>query len=242
MEEQIRIYKNPIHPRRKLEVATDRRPDDELKCKDRSMKNSINRTKNMIYDLARCNHWEWFVTLTFNPKKVDTYNYCEVSKKIKNFLDKIRRENPNMAYIGVPELHKKGDYHFHFLMSGVENLTFSDSGRKCPKGRVIYNILDYTLGFTTSTRIDDSAKASSYITKYITKTLHGKTEGKKRYWHSRNLKVPDEFRYMLSPGDIEELKEFVKEKTTSHKVVSVKTPDFSNEIEYIEVCSDIITH
>lgn len=51
---------------------------------DRSKSVSLNRTKNMVYYLARSNIWDWFVTLTFNPEFVDSFNYDDVTKHLHN--------------------------------------------------------------------------------------------------------------------------------------------------------------
>lgn len=232
-EEEIRIYRDPIHPRPPSEFI-EVKHDDEPKNPDRAIFESLRRTREKVYQYARSTQWEWFVTLTFNPEKVDSFNYYEVTKKLSKWLNNIRRKCPNMAYIGVPELHLDGRYHFHFLMSGIENLSFVDSGL-IKRGRKIYNIDNYKLGYTTATKISDTNKASGYLVKYISKTLADSTKGKKRYWCSKNLKVPDEIVYMMSPEQIEDLKESIKEKTTFSKVVGVKSGNFTNEIEYIQI-------
>ncbi len=69
--------------------------------KDRSIISSLNRTVNKIYEYARSNHWEYFVTLTFNSN-IDRYDYDECSKSVKSFLDDIRRNNRNVRYVLVP--------------------------------------------------------------------------------------------------------------------------------------------
>lgn len=43
---------------------------------ERSKAVSRTRTVNRLYYLTRSNIWDWFVTLTFNPDRVDSMDYC----------------------------------------------------------------------------------------------------------------------------------------------------------------------
>lgn len=160
-----------------------------------SEQSSLRRTKNTVYDIARSNEngWEWFLTLTFNPDKVDSYNYEKVCKKLSNYLHHIRRKDKDMIWLGVPERHKSGRYHFHFLIGNCPNLeqTFVDSGHRTKSGSIIYNVGSYRLGFTTVTRIENKERCVSYICKYLTKDLYEHTKNKKRYWVSKNVLRPD---------------------------------------------------
>ena len=155
---------------------------------------AFKRSKNMIYKLA-CNNkpWDYFVTFTFNSDKVDRYNFSDVSKKLSNWIDNIKRKYncKDMGYIIVPEKHKDGAWHFHGLFKNCDNLNFIDSGIKDNQGRTIYNISNYKFGFTTATKLSDIDKAVSYILKYISKDLFvDNLKGKKRYWRSKNLEMP----------------------------------------------------
>jgi hypothetical protein len=157
----------------------------------RSIKSSRNRAKNKIYDYARSNDFEWFVTMTFNPKELDSFDYNECSKKLSKWLNNIRvRYAPDLQYLFVPELHKSGRYHFHGLISNIGDLKMVESGHYSSSGQMIYNIGNYNLGFTTATKILDKHRTATYIGKYITKELSGHIKGKKHYWASRNLNTP----------------------------------------------------
>lgn len=156
---------------------------------------SYKRCRNTIYKLA-CNNkpWDYFVTFTFNSEKVDRYKFSEVSKKLSKWIDNIKQKYgcKNIGYIVVPELHKDGAWHFHGLFKNCDGMNFVDSGKKDKAGRTIYNISKYKFGFTTATKLTDVDKATSYILKYISKDLFGdELKGKKRYWRSKNLKMPE---------------------------------------------------
>lgn len=155
---------------------------------ERSILASVARTKNTIYQLARSEKWEYFITLTFSPDFVDSYDYDNVVEKLTNWLNNIKkRVATELAYVIVPELHKSGRYHFHGLIKNINGLKLVDSGHRTNQDAVIYNIENYKLGFSTATKIVDSAKACGYFTKYITKDLCCLTKNKKRYWASRNI-------------------------------------------------------
>lgn len=161
--------------------------DEEWKRKE-CQRTSFLRTKNSIYYLARSGRWDWFLTLTLSPDKVDRYNLNECSKKLRKWLNNFKeRKCPNMYYLIVPEQHKDGAWHFHGLIGGCSNLSLSDSGRKDNGGAVIYNWFDYKLGFSTVTAVKDTARVSSYICKYITKDICCSLGGRQRYFVSKNV-------------------------------------------------------
>ena len=149
------------------------------------------RAKKMVYDLARCNEWEYFITFTFNPDKINSFDYDETSKAMSKWIKNNKyRHAPDMRYVIVPELHKSGRYHFHGMFSNMGSIKFVDSGKKDKSDRVIFNVGNYKLGFTTATQISSSNATALYIGKYITKELSAEIKYKKRYWRSRNLNEP----------------------------------------------------
>lgn len=194
-----------------------------------SAQKSASRTINSIYDIARSNPWDWFVTLTFSPDKVNRYNYEECTQKLSKWLNNLRRNSPDMVYLVVPERHKDGAYHFHGLFQNVDGLEFVDSGHVDGQGRIIYNIGNYKLGFTTATAIEDYHKACSYLCKYITKDLCALTSGKKRYWCSKNVRRPEVIEIMLEKSEGERIKEYIKDHTYVKKIDSPY-----NSVTYIE--------
>lgn len=151
---------------------------------------SLSATKNRIYNIARSNIWDWFITLTFDRTRTDASEYDMIVNRLTIFLNHLReRKCPNLLYLIVPELHAdQKHYHFHGLISGAEGMHFSYSGKEDKTGNPIFNIRDWSWGFTTATRIKDSARASSYITKYITKENSCILKEKNRYYCSRNIR------------------------------------------------------
>lgn len=161
------------------------RTDKEM---EHCLNQALKRTKNAIYYIARSNEWDYFITLTFNREIVDSSDYDVVVKKVMTFLNNLKtRKCPDLKYLIVPEFHADGlHYHLHGLLSNTGNMQFVDSGHRTNDGMIIYNILDWSYGFTTATKIDDTGRVSSYITKYITKQTCSILKNKKRYYASRN--------------------------------------------------------
>lgn len=171
---------------RKRKADADRTPQQIAK----SIESSRNRTINSIYQYALANEWELFITLTFNPDKVDSKDYDSVVTALSNWFKKTKETYaPDLKYIVVPELHKKGGYHFHGLISDFGNLPLT-IGKTTKGGEAIFNLISYDLGFSTATFVKSSDKCCSYILKYITKDLCAVTKNKKRYWCSKNLDKP----------------------------------------------------
>lgn len=158
---------------------------------------SMNRAKNNLMDMLRCNDFNFFVTLTFNNDKFDRLDDKETRKKFTQWANNVTRDLPNMKYVAVPEYHKKGGLHFHLLVGGVSalDLGFEDSGKRVKsgrcKGQTIYNVSKWRKGFSTATEILDTNAVKYYLSKYLTK---GKVDprffNKKRFYVSRNINRP----------------------------------------------------
>lgn len=172
---------------------------DEEKDNDSFLKRleNNNRAKNNVYDIARANKWDWFLTLTFDPGKVNRYDYSECLKKLQKRFDNIRTKYcPNMRYLLVPELHKDGGVHFHGLIANCDLVHFTPAinphtGHQIvQKGLEIYNWNLYTLGFCTATPVQDTKRVSNYITKYITKSQIDLMKGKRRFLQVKIANAP----------------------------------------------------
>lgn len=196
---------------------------------ERSASVSHARTIHKIYDIARSNRWDWFVTLTFNGEKVNRYDYSICTKKLSQWLKNVKKVCPDMIYIVVPENHKDGAWHFHGLFGNCDKLSFVDSGVRDKNGRVIYNIGSYHLGWTTATPVTDLKRVSSYVTKYVTKDLLGLTKGKKHYWASRNVKLPEIIDIQID--DLTDFRRCMVEQSGFVKTVNGEYLD----VTYIEV-------
>jgi hypothetical protein len=159
---------------------------------------SVNRTKNNVYNYARGNVWEWFITLTFSKEKIDRYDYTACSKAVRQWLNNMRKRYAlDLKYLIIPEMHKDGAWHFHGLLSNTGSMVFNKAFNRhtgelleTKRGLQIYNFGNYKYGFSTATAIESTEKASSYVTKYITKEMAVRTKGVRRFYPSNNLQKP----------------------------------------------------
>ena len=158
------------------------------------------RAKTKLRDLCRCNRFDLFFTLTLDQQRVDRYSYSEVYRKLRVWLDnRVRRRG--LKYVLVAEHHKDGAIHFHGLCTDV--LRREDSGHKDSRGRVVWHLPEWTLGYTTAVLLDgDYARVCSYISKYITKGSD--RVGGRWYYSGGVLLRPEVSDACLDPADVPE--------------------------------------
>lgn len=209
---------------------------------------SLKRTKKAVYDLARSNIWDYFVTFTFDKKKVDRYDYDAVCKKLKGWLDQLRRKSPDMYYIIVPERHKDGAWHMHGLFGCVSDKLVSWIGKYVIKrvrsdgrdkflrtSQKIYKIDSYNLGWMTAIEIYDQGGVASYITKYITKDMVAGSHGRKRYFSSKGLFRPVEDVFLYDQYDRFRLEQELLQNCKYTKVCTFDYGDATQVVRVIEL-------
>lgn len=216
--------------------------EEIINRKNNSIRNATNRAKSQVYNYARANDWDWFATITFNKEKVDRYDYKAITKMLTKWLKNVRQNHaPDMKYLFVPELHKDGAYHFHGLIKNPGTINLVEAinpytGEKIfEKGKQVFNIKSFRGGFTTVTLVEDSSRASSYITKYITKDLVRATKRMRRYYPSLNLDLPPKEYYFYSKEEVKEFLKEIEESITYRKDVKINVDNYDQEISYIEV-------
>ena len=178
------------------------------------------RTRKQLYAIRRrikgyalSNDFKWFVTLTFNPGKIDSFNYETAKTALLKWCRQMRDKYNKFDYLLIPELHKSGAVHFHGLLGDVP-ADFAEAvnpknGKPLIKNkRQVYNLIDWKHGFSNCQKIESPQKSASYITKYITTSLLANKEmyKKKRYFNSQGLIQPT---VTLAMSDNTELSGFI---------------------------------
>ena len=157
-----------------------------------NIKRSVNRTKGQLNDIADCNRFQYFVTLTFDKSKVNRLDDSETRKKFTQWANYVRKLHPSMFYLAVPEYHKKGALHFHLLIGGVSFDDLKCQHWKDINGKPIYIVGRWRTGYSTLSVIENLEKTKNYILKYLTKqSLDERFFGKKRFYVSRNIVRPE---------------------------------------------------
>lgn len=134
---------------------------------DVSRNDAIKRARDKAYEIAFANDFEWFVTFTLSPEHIDRYDKEEILRRFKKWLNNTSSRR-NMVYLMFPEYHEDKAVHFHGLISG--DLEMRESGHKTTNGQMIYNAMNWTLGFSTAVRLEgQKGQIANYVMKYITK-------------------------------------------------------------------------
>lgn len=148
------------------------------------MANNVSRAKSRIQELALCNPWEWFVTLTLDPQKYDRGDLAKFIRDLGQTVRDYRKRTGNpVKYLLIPEHHKDGCWHLHGFLMGlpVEALHLFKASEYLPhrilerlkNGVPVYTWPEYShrFGFAVIEPIDNLTAISHYITKYITKDI-----------------------------------------------------------------------
>lgn len=147
---------------------------------------NIRRAKSKVFELALCNDFTYFCTLTFSRKLVkDRYDLEGCMKSFCKWLNNYnnRRASAAVRYLLIPEPHQDGAWHLHGLLSGIPaadlrkfrpNEHLPDHIRKeLNKGHQVLQWIAYDkkFGYCTLSPIRSMDAVSKYITKYVTKEL-----------------------------------------------------------------------
>lgn len=160
---------------------------------------NIIRARSKILELALCNPWDVFVTLTLDARKYDRYRLHEWKKDLSQWIrDQRKRGKGDLRYLLIPEMHQDGAWHMHGLMAGI------------PAGDVVKNANGYAdwpryrqkFGFISLDGIKNAVAVSRYITKYIKKgtaeTAAALEAGRHLFYHSAGLKGKE----LLMEGEV----------------------------------------
>ena len=173
------------------------------------------RAAAKVRDLALCNPFRYFVTLTLDPQKTDRYDIKTVTKKLNTWLDNQVRRN-GLLYVLVAERHKDGAIHFHGLINEAPGLvpsgTWKVPGHKKPmrpRSRrqaaawaaqgaeagycQVLNWEGWRYGFSTAIPLyGDYSAAVAYVCKYIRKQTGPEGPvGGRWYYHGGKLRMPE---------------------------------------------------
>lgn len=125
----------------------------------------VNSTKRIVKKIIHNQPFEKtsFLTLTFQDEKFSDYSlavyeFTKFIQRLNYFIynTKIKK----IKYLGVPELQKRGVWHFHIVLFDVPYI---------PQEK-LQDI--WGLGFIKINKVNDINHLSNYVLKYITKSLY----------------------------------------------------------------------
>lgn len=193
---------------------------------DSKLDRNISRARQAIFELAFCNPWDYFATMTFDPKKVSNRNDLDsVMKSFGKWLNNYnsRKASGAVRYLLIPEKHKDGAWHLHGFLSGIPSAdlhSFQMSEHipyailnELEKGNEVFSWIPYQtkFGYCTMEPIRTREGAAKYVTKYITKDL------------KRSVEAINAHLYYCSRGLTR------KSIVYRSEVIQNFTPDFENE-------------
>ena len=199
---------DPVFTEKGWEIAEDyrysgkcRKSETKRKTSDpkaEDLERSMRRARAKLRRLALANNFRWFVTLTLDPAKVDSHDGAEVVRKLNAWCSNMVQRR-GLKYILIPERHKKGGIHFHGFFSDCVEVV--NSGHVDHQGHTIYNMPQWSLGFTTAIELyDDYQKAVGYVCKYIGK--QGEKPAGRWYYSGGDLVEPVVSYAELSPAEL----------------------------------------
>lgn len=166
--------------------------------KGEDLERSMRRARGKLRRLALANEFRWFVTLTIDPEKCDSFDGAMVVKKLNAWASNMVQRK-GLRYILVPERHKSGRIHFHGFFNDC--LEVVDSGHTDKQGHKIYNLPQWSLGFTTAIELyDDYVQAVGYVCKYVGK--QGEKPAGRWYYSGGDLRDPEITYAEISPAEL----------------------------------------
>lgn len=159
---------------------------------------SLSRARRTILELALCNDWTYFVTLTLNKDKHDRFDLRSWDKTFKQWLRDQRKKGYTISYLLVPERHDDGAWHMHGLLNvDMPLVSFEDlryKGRKVPSylvnnGYFNWPAYEKKFGFNSLALVRNHIAVSYYVTKYVTKDMSRCVSdvGSHMHYHSGGL-------------------------------------------------------
>lgn len=182
---------------------------------------SMRRARAKLRRLALANDFEYFVTLTLDQTKIDRYDPKVITKALRIWLDNMVRRK-GLRYILVPELHRDGALHFHGFFAG-RDLAVVDSGHRDQTGATIYNLPQWSLGFTTAIKLrGEYPRAVAYVCKYIGKQYGQRPMGR-WYYSGGDLREPPKVYADLDYTELSDRADSIEFETPGGKMLVIHT-------------------
>ena len=149
-----------------FEVETKR--GEKGKVNENKLDENIIRTRSRVFELAYCNPWELFITLTLDPDLYDRYNLKKWHKHLTHWIrDYNRKHGLKVKYLLIPEQHKDGAWHIHGFLMGLP----ADHLETNKNGYLDWSAYREKFGYCSIDKIRNHEAVAKYITKYISKGM-----------------------------------------------------------------------
>lgn len=154
---------------------------------------NVGRALRTVYDLIKCNEWQYFVTQTADgaliPRDDLSGIVARMSRGVSDQNKRKHHQENRIRYLWVPELHSDGQsWHLHGVMAGLS----PEDLRRNQNGFLEWSWSRDHVGFFSLSAIRSRDRTASYIRKYVTKNIAagGHRAGAHLYYCSRGLERP----------------------------------------------------
>lgn len=135
---------------------------------DQKLDENISRAKSRIFEIAYCNPWKYFLTLTIDPRKYDRHDLKKYHKDLTQWLrDYNKRNGTAIKYLLIPEMHKDGSWHMHGFLMGLPDEQLETNAN----GYLDWPAYREKFGYCSIDPIRNHEAVAKYVTKYISKNL-----------------------------------------------------------------------
>lgn len=206
---------------------------------------NINRSKIKMQRLIKTNidDFKTFITLTFDSNKTDIdINDIELANsKFNIFRTYMKQLKSDFKCVGVPEFQKRGAVHYHLLTNiDYEDLVLLDNeirtyNKKSKSYKVGKPLKVWSYGYSLAIPLI-GINIVAYMSKYMTKDIDNRLFSKKRYFYTRNLKLPSE--YYIDLDNQEEVLYYLKSLNDFKECYKKEYYDkFNNKVLFVEYSS-----
>jgi hypothetical protein len=198
----------------------------ELEKEQEIRKDNIYRSYSSLIDYAIENsaYFKTFITLTFKENLSDI-NIA--NKRFNTWCLQVRRQYPDLMYLGSPEYQERGAVHYHLMT----NISIDDKALISLQSdkKNMYDVKYWEYGFSSVFDLkitDDKFSVAAYLSKYYFKDIDNRLFGRKKILKSNNLKKPKKI--FMNTESIEYLN-YLDYLTRSKELQKIKSIPSSNK-------------
>ena len=214
-------FEKPLTDEKIPDLSEKKKKSDRVNGEIRA--DSLSRSRTMLIDYA-CEYeseWKSFITLTFLENMKDL---TKANSIFNDWCRQVQRVFPDFVYLGVPELQKRGAWHYHILSNLPPD---SDVIPKRPIKKLwnpekkeykiieFYDLKYWKYGYSTAFDLsltDDKFNCALYVTKYLYKDISDRLFGRRKILHSSGMRKPHVYYLNQNSSVYLEAWDYIKEK------------------------------
>lgn len=214
-------FEGPLNVEEFTDITDKKKKSEKVESEIRP--DSLSRSRTMLIDYA-CEYeseWKSFITLTFSENMKDL---TKANKFFHDWCRQVLRVFPNFVYLGVPELQKRGAWHYHILSNLVPGSLVIprrpakklwNPEKKEYKVIEFYDLKYWSYGYSTAFDLsltDDKFNCALYVTKYLYKDISNRLFGRRKILHSQKMRKPQIYYLSQNSAFYLDAWNYIKEK------------------------------